>query len=339
MIPLLVLAIAPGIFVLWYFYHRDRYEPEPLTWVVKVFIYGALATVPAVLLELPFPEGFLSTVVAAPVIEESMKFLVVYLTVFRDREFDEPVDGIVYAVAAALGFATVENIFYVMGGGFETGVLRAFLSVPGHALFAVFWGYALGVAKFRPRSEWPVLLGGGIAGGILMHAAFNGLLFFGNIAGLVVVGIFVVPFGWWMAHRNIIRAENHPACAKFSKKGMSIEPLPQSPPSQKTCPECGSAVRSGARFCNQCGVEVRGMNEHPAGVQETNDGPGQSCPGCGKNIPEGSRYCIHCGSLQEGLKGHPDDGPLTCPVCGEEVTEGTRFCTGCGIDLQKAVKK
>ncbi len=335
MIPLLVLAIAPGIFVLWYFYHRDRYEPEPLTYVVKVFLYGALATVPAVLLELPFPEGFLSTVVAAPVVEESMKFLVVYLTVFRDREFDEPVDGIVYAVAAALGFATVENIFYVMVGGFETGLLRAFLSVPGHALFAVFWGYALGVAKFRPRSEWPVLLGGGLAGGILMHAAFNGLLFFGNLAGLVVVGLFVVPFGWWMAHRNIARAENHPACAKFSARGEPTEPLPLSSMVQETCPKCGSPARPGARFCNMCGLDILGMKEHHAAVRETTEGPGRICAQCGKSTPDGSRFCIHCGSRQDASTGHPAGGPLSCPACGEDIPEGTRFCPACGLDLRK----
>ena len=64
-------------------------------------------------------------------------------------------DGIVYATATALGFATLENVLYALpleslSSLVVSGTFRAILSVPAHALFAVFWGFALGIAKFRP---------------------------------------------------------------------------------------------------------------------------------------------------------------------------------------------
>ena len=62
-------------------------------------------------------------------------------------------DGIVYATAAGLGFATIENILYVLDGGIAVGIIRAIASVPGHVVFACIWGFALGTAKFRPENE------------------------------------------------------------------------------------------------------------------------------------------------------------------------------------------
>ncbi len=98
-----------------------------------------------------------------PVVEELLKFSMVALFVYRDKEFNEPMDGIVYATATALGFATLENIVYVfdlqtISSLFITGSIRAILSVPGHALFAVFWGYGLGIAKFMPPANGGVQL-------------------------------------------------------------------------------------------------------------------------------------------------------------------------------------
>lgn len=63
------------------------------------------------------------------------------------------VDGIIYAVAASLGFATVENIAYVLEGGFAVGVLRAVLSVPGHAFFGALMGFYMGVAKHASTGQ------------------------------------------------------------------------------------------------------------------------------------------------------------------------------------------
>ncbi len=173
MLELLVLALAPAMFILLYIYRKDRYEPEPLHLVLWVFFLGALSVIPAALVELPFPEGVISSAVVAPVIEETVKFLVVFLAVYRHPEFDEPVDGIVYAAAAGLGFASIENILYVMEGGVAVGIIRAVASVPGHVVFSCIWGYALGRAKFRPGSERAGIILSGLFFAMLLHGIFN----------------------------------------------------------------------------------------------------------------------------------------------------------------------
>jgi RsiW-degrading membrane proteinase PrsW (M82 family) len=274
MLDLLVLAIAPALFVLAYIYLKDRYEPEPLGWVVKVFFIGGLMVIPAALIEAPFPEGLFVAVVIAPVVEESLKFAAVYFTVYRDEEFDEPMDGIVYAVAAALGFAMIENIFYVLEGGLSVGILRAITSVPAHAFFSSIWGYTLGLARFRPERERPLLIASGLAAAIVFHGVFNLLALDSELLGLVVILVLLVPFGWWMIHRNIAIAEDQPQSARWRlAKGAEqadtmireqpLETAPDlkkqtpAPPGQrqqKFCTECGSQVGLGAKFCRHCGA-------------------------------------------------------------------------------------
>jgi RsiW-degrading membrane proteinase PrsW (M82 family) len=212
--PLLILAFAPGIFWLWYFYHRDRYEPEPLSWIFRMFLIGMAITLPVALIEagvgLLFPEVFLA-VVAAPVIEELSKYEVVRRFVYNTIEFNEPIDGIIYATAVALGFATVENVSYVLMSyqqslalAVDTGLFRAVLSVPGHALFSSMWGFALGQAKFSPPARRGVIIAQGLILAILFHGIFNFLLM-DNI-GVAVLILAFVPAMWWLVNRRINQA-------------------------------------------------------------------------------------------------------------------------------------
>jgi RsiW-degrading membrane proteinase PrsW (M82 family) len=147
-------------------------------------------------------------VLVAPILEEYAKFSVVKRTVYRSREFDEPVDGIVYAAAAGLGFATLENIIYIFSSyetsmvfALQTGVIRALLSVPGHALFSGMWGYALGQAKFMPPSRRGRVIAMGLLLAIIMHAAFNLLLL--DDIGVAVLVLVITPLLWWLIHRRI----------------------------------------------------------------------------------------------------------------------------------------
>ncbi len=122
-----LLAFAPGVFWLWWVYRRDRWEPEPRGLVLRTFFWGMVATVPAVLLELlgayalgsvlPGSNLVVASVFMLAVVgpaEELCKFLAVRLRVYRHHEFDEPMDGIVYGAAAALGFASLENVGYLL---------------------------------------------------------------------------------------------------------------------------------------------------------------------------------------------------------------------------------
>lgn len=211
---LFLLAIAPAVFWLWYFYNKDRYEPEPLSWILMVYVLGIAVTIPVAFIEGVIGEvlpEFLIVVMVAPVVEESGKYLVVRKTVYESGEFDEPVDGIIYAAAAGLGFATLENVIYVFSAletslvlALQTGLVRALISVPGHVLFSAMWGYALGKARFLPAEKRPGVIATGLILAMGSHALFNLLLF--DAIGFAVLILVVVPLFWFSVQKRIDQA-------------------------------------------------------------------------------------------------------------------------------------
>ncbi len=199
---LISLAIAPSLFLLLYFYSKDRYEPEPLSKIILVFSFGAISVLPALLIEMVLEAPYHETeeftlliynsflVIAGS--EELAKFLAVYFGAYRSIEFDEPMDGIVYCVSASLGFATVENILYVLKGGVVVGLVRAFTSVPGHALFSGIMGYYVGLSKFDLFNRGKLLVKGVIAA-VFLHGTWDFFLFL-SPASLIFVLIPLLLF-------------------------------------------------------------------------------------------------------------------------------------------------
>jgi RsiW-degrading membrane proteinase PrsW (M82 family) len=218
------LALAPGIYWLLYFYHKDRLAPEPRSLVARTFIIGLVAAIPIAIAELLFSwlGGFLMIVAVAPILEEYGKYFSVRFTVYHHKEFDEPLDGIIYAVAAALGFASFENFLYLLhayqvGAGelVVTSIVRAVLSVPGHALFSSMWGYAMGMGLLIsdpvPRRRF---IQKGVWTAIFFHALFNFSIFAGGDMGLVgaAILIIVVSMAWKAVKRRIetaLEASSH----------------------------------------------------------------------------------------------------------------------------------
>lgn len=216
---ILALAFAPGLFWLWYFFKKDRVEPEPLHRIRSCFFLGMASVIPAGFIEMPslrLPEP-IRFVIVAPLVEELVKFLVVRFAVYKTSEFDEPMDGMVYAAAVALGFASLENVYYLLteyGKGPQSfafvTVVRALLSVPGHALWSCMWGYALGFAKFSEPELGRSLVIEGLLLAMGMHALFNLLCLSGPIWPLGM--LLIVPAMWRMTHRRIeaaLRASPH----------------------------------------------------------------------------------------------------------------------------------
>ena len=119
---LLALAIAPGIAICLFIYRKDKYNKEPIWMLVLAFVLGMLSIVPAAALQLSYPVNMdtLSNKGLVPVAffafcivaisEEGSKFLMLRLFLFPRKSFDDPFDGILYAVIVGMGFATVENI-------------------------------------------------------------------------------------------------------------------------------------------------------------------------------------------------------------------------------------
>lgn len=201
-----IIGFAPGCFYMVYFYRKDWQEPEPKKLVVLAFFLGILGIVPALILEWLIPaEGFLLYVVEAPIVEELVKFFVVLLVFYPMKQFNEPMDGIVYVTAVSLGFASIENTLYVINSNniWHTVFFRALLSVPGHALYSLPAGAALGMRKCinLPARNW--LVAGGLLVSIAGHSIFNFLARLG-VAGPVLLFVFVYllwKYAGWKMHR------------------------------------------------------------------------------------------------------------------------------------------
>ncbi|MGG3842303.1 glutamic-type intramembrane protease PrsW [Anoxybacillus kestanbolensis] len=153
-------GIAPGLALLSYFYLKDEYETEPLSLVLRMFLYGMFLVFPLMFIqhvlkvEHMLPNAFVEAFLSTSLLEEFFKWFVFYYAIYDHREFNEPYDGIVYGVSVSLGFATLENILYLFANGVEFAVTRALLPVSSHALFGVIMGFYLGKAKFGlPEKE------------------------------------------------------------------------------------------------------------------------------------------------------------------------------------------
>ena len=177
---LLALAIAPGLAICIYVLYHDVYNREPAINMIMSFFWGMLCIVPAIFIErLVFPlfgksipEIIASAFFAVALIEESAKFLILRTYSFTRRSFDEPLDGIVYSILVSMGFAMVENVFYVQQHGLQVAFLRMFTSVPAHATFAIIMGYYTGNAKFNHKRRI-FLLTKGLAGAVLAHGMYD----------------------------------------------------------------------------------------------------------------------------------------------------------------------
>ena len=199
------IAILPVIVLMVYIYHQDKYQKEPIKTLAKAFIGGMLAISLDILIVtgIQYLAGdsaitktvFFSAFLEAGIPEEFSKFLIFMLFIWRDKNFDEYFDGIVYATFIGLGFACVENIEYVFMFGFGTGVVRALLSVPGHFLFGVVMGYFLSMAKFHPEKRGTYLISGLLLA-MIAHGLFDWLLMVSSALGAGLGSILYFVFLW-----------------------------------------------------------------------------------------------------------------------------------------------
>ncbi|MCQ2272128.1 MAG: PrsW family glutamic-type intramembrane protease [Bacteroidales bacterium] len=203
--PLLFISILPVVILLIYIYKKDKNEREPLGLLLKTFGCGILTAIILLvfgvikklygfeIFAFANDSAILKSFLQAAIPEEGLKFLFLYLVIWNNREFNEHFDGIVYAVFLSMGFACLENILYVFNGGWETGVARALLAVPGHFLFAVIMGYFFSLARFSPMRRRRYMLRA-ILYPILAHGIYDSLCFLEEMYGdrLGLTGIFVI---------------------------------------------------------------------------------------------------------------------------------------------------
>jgi RsiW-degrading membrane proteinase PrsW (M82 family) len=208
---LIALAIAPGISIAIYIYFRDKYEPEPVGLLIISFLYGVLAVGLTFILGytinhiITIEENSLTgeaihAFIIVALVEEFSKFSFVRGILYRNKNFNEPFDGIVYSVMVGMGFATFENLIYVIKGGEAVAILRIFSAIPAHALFAILMGYYLGIAKFRKQNKiYYSALALVIA--TFFHGVYDYFLFIAFVPGIWVLAFVTLFIAFFLSKK------------------------------------------------------------------------------------------------------------------------------------------
>lgn len=222
-----ILVFIPAVFWFFIFLKEDRFDPEPKKLIIKIFLLGALAGIGATLIEIgistAIPGFFEQTItdflnkgfigqnlnllpftililILLAAIEEVLKIGVVKELSFNEPHFNQIVDGAIFGISSALGFAAFENLGYFfqtslvagLGGLIMVFILRGLATTLMHALTTGLAGYYVGKIKFGGKGN---LYWKGLAAAIAIHAAFNLLITIG-IFGLIIsiillIGLFI----------------------------------------------------------------------------------------------------------------------------------------------------
>lgn len=223
---ILLTALFPVAVLIFYICYKDRKQPEPKSQLVKAFFFGVLS-VPLSLC-MSIPAGWLglytdepttilgainSAFVSAAIPEEIAKFIMLWLLLRKNRYFDEKLDGIVYAVFVALGFAALENTIYLFSNYddfLSVGITRAIFAVPGHFCDGVLMGYYYSLVKFYPQTSKKNLILVLLAP-IIIHGTYDAILFVVDVTpaltGIMLIIFLLFCWRMWKYCRN--RIEEH----------------------------------------------------------------------------------------------------------------------------------
>jgi RsiW-degrading membrane proteinase PrsW (M82 family) len=194
----LFFGVLPSFLWLCYYLRKDREEPEPKLLLVKIFILGGLITVPTVsvqqfVLSLLKTDYFTSaslfliiSLLLMALIEESAKFIVIKFGILKDKEFDEPIDGMIYMMTSALGFAAAENfltLIFVSNESFfditttiiwenvlQISLVRFLGATLLHALCSGIIGFVIGLSFHKKKEKYVIF---GLLTATILHALYN----------------------------------------------------------------------------------------------------------------------------------------------------------------------
>ena len=196
------IAVIPSILLCLYIYYMDVVEKEPIRLLLTLFFVGILLTVPARFFEQliisttkldynNIKDSFFLSFFVIALVEEGYKFIALFASSWKNKEFNHKYDAIVYGVFISLGFATLENIEYIFNNEINIALYRGLISVPAHAFYAIAAGFFIGLAKEKSmRNEHKkkilyLLLA--LIVPIILHGTFDFLLLVENS---VMFGIF-----------------------------------------------------------------------------------------------------------------------------------------------------
>ena len=238
-IYLLILALIPvGCFIGW-IYYKDKYEREPPIKLVEYFVLGILVSILAIFIELYLSKlnnfnGILSNIYTALFVaaltEEGLKSIILIPMLLREKNFNEKLDGIIYSIFLSLGFATIENIIYLMRERidllFSLSITRGLISIPSHIMFAITMGYYISKYKFDKYNKKKYLYFAVIIP-ILLHGVFDFILMIGYRWAIIVFVVYLI-FLWKI---NLDKLDKYTLYSKLrfykrknkSRKGEKID--------------------------------------------------------------------------------------------------------------------
>jgi len=193
-------GVLPALLWLWFWLQEDRLHPEPRSVIIRTFILGMIA-VPLIL---PLEQFIQKQYALVPMLlvfllvvtEEIFKLAVAYISALESKAYDEPIDAVIYLITAALGFAAMENTFFLISSitstgfvpSFVTGNLRFIGATLLHVLSSGSIGLFIGLSFWKGFIAKKVYLIFGIALAILLHTVFN--LYIMKSAGTEILIIF-----------------------------------------------------------------------------------------------------------------------------------------------------
>lgn len=252
---LLWLSIVPSIVIGLLIYKADRVEQEPTIELIKALFMGILSVVITLLISyfigiikinynsLGYIGILLYSFIGVAFVEELSKWISTKLFIMNNKNYNYLFDGIVYAVFVALGFATIENIIYTYSGGIITALIRAIITVPSHAFYAIFMGYYLSKSKeSKIENDKKSSIKYNLYSlfiPTLLHGIFDSLLLLENSL-LLIVFLFFVIFLYIISIQKVKKLSSSEKL--FVTKKINY------------CSNCGSKVYS--EYCSNCGRKL-----------------------------------------------------------------------------------
>ena len=232
----IIMSVGPGLGVMLYLARRDAIRPDHADVVIRVFIGGIAVTVLAFLAQRS--AIFLATTWSLPVeltvafrafvgaalVEEALKLCIVLRLAYPSPAFREVNDGIIYAIAAGLGFCCLETILHADYGA-AVGLNRAFTALPLHAIASGLMGYEIGMAKLRPRSNRRVWHG--LWKAVVIHGTYNFILMLvaegvlARGAVFLIVPLLAGAYIWLLAEVRLARRKDR-AQARAPRRARQI---------------------------------------------------------------------------------------------------------------------
>ena len=242
---MLLASLLPAILLIIYVRYRDRMQPEPWYRIIVGIIYGLLSVLLSLIIlmiwspliylmgfdwlyNIPIARSIVTAFYNAAIPEETAKLIMLWLLLRKNRDFNQNVDGIVYAVCIAMGFAGFENILYIFGeeeSWQSVALIRCLFAVPGHYIDGVLMGFFYSLVHFRPNKYGKYKYLVWIAP-VLAHGLYDTICFLGEEQFMIGILLYI-PLIWFCVkmhkicfrriHKSLLFDEDTADLSKFTE--------------------------------------------------------------------------------------------------------------------------